>query len=814
MYRSYVVCLFILIAVISPSVSAQSLVDRSAQIRAAMDTRDYDRAEALIRDLKNGNQKAYLVNNYDYLLGRLCERRGIFAEGTSLYLGSLARKSVLSGYALWHLSAIARTSGDLAIERQYLTRLIASEPGSALLHDARERIVASLLESGQNRGAIAMLRPMASASGAGRAALASLGHAYLKIGDSASARDAFAQLESASRDDYALAAALGLDQLDETAGTRPNEFECVRRAHIYLENRHWSEARRSFMAILDRFPDSANRPDALYQTGFTYYREDDNTQAVKWFDQAHSEFPTRKEGEQGYYWVGTALQKARRYDDATKRYSDFIAAYPNSELLARAYLNMVDCYRYSGMDAEASDWAARLEQHFAGQPMATTGLFDRAKIDLSRGDYDGALFLLVRLQAFGANTRQLGAPGQGEIEFLHAFATEQKGQIVGAVSLYLAIPDVRDEYFGHRATLRLQALAASAKGRSVIEPLRRMSLSQAHAALAAGRYQEAKDAANRALRLTADQAGTQQIFEILRGCYGQLPAYSGVFNYRLTAVGRPVVDRDGQNASDTSHSGLAAELLFLGLYDEGMTELRLGGGVVQAARAGYATKNAVKQGDIAPVALRDAAGSPSYSMAVYSNRGDHAHYAIAYAEPLFKSIPRDYQLALLPRDLAELMYPAPYRDALDRYADPLGIDPRLVLSLARQESRFNPRAKSSASARGLLQFIPETALKLAGEEGMNNFQLDNVYDPDVALRLASRYVSDLAKLFPDNPYAAAASYDTGEQNVERWIFRARSSDVDAFVAEIVIPETKDYVARVLSNYWAYTQLYTRDLKPQ
>jgi soluble lytic murein transglycosylase len=206
-------------------------------------------------------------------------------------------------------------------------------------------------------------------------------------------------------------------------------------------------------------------------------------------------------------------------------------------------------------------------------------------------------------------------------------------------------------------------------------------------------------------------------------------------------------------------------------------------------------------------------GDGAYSMAVYSNRGDQSHIAIAFAEPLFKTVPQDYRLELLPRDLIELLYPAPYRDALNSYCAAQDVDPRLILALARQESRFNPSVKSAAAARGLLQFIAETALKLAGEEGMEDFRLDDVYNPQIAVRLAVRYVADLLKLFPDNPHAVAASYNTGEQNVERWIFRAATGDPDRLLAEIAIPETKDYVAKVMNNFRAYRQLYTRDLRP-
>jgi soluble lytic murein transglycosylase len=167
----------------------------------------------------------------------------------------------------------------------------------------------------------------------------------------------------------------------------------------------------------------------------------------------------------------------------------------------------------------------------------------------------------------------------------------------------------------------------------------------------------------------------------------------------------------------------------------------------------------------------------------------------------------------MPRDLVELTI-LRHRDAFERYAPGVGVDPRLVLSLARQESRFNPSVKSAASARGLLQFIPETAQTLADEEGMKDFELDDVYMPEVAVRLAVRYVADLLKLFPNNPHAVLAAYNTGERNVERSIARARSSDVDRLVTEIAIPETKDYVAKVMNSYRAYTLLYTQDLKPR
>src|SRR6516225_5439394 len=88
-------------------VNAESLREKANSIRQAMDARDFDRAESLVRELKSTDPAAFTANNYDYLLGRLAERRGLQTEATALYLGLVARNSSLSQYAIWHLAEIA-----------------------------------------------------------------------------------------------------------------------------------------------------------------------------------------------------------------------------------------------------------------------------------------------------------------------------------------------------------------------------------------------------------------------------------------------------------------------------------------------------------------------------------------------------------------------------------------------------------------------------------------------------------------------------------------------------------------------------------
>jgi soluble lytic murein transglycosylase len=162
--------------------------------------------------------------------------------------------------------------------------------------------------------------------------------------------------------------------------------------------------------------------------------------------------------------------------------------------------------------------------------------------------------------------------------------------------------------------------------------------------------------------------------------------------------------------------------------------------------------------------------------------------------------------------MVELLYPAPYIDALLEYAPPRGVDPRFVLSIMRQESRFRPEAKSVAAARGLLQFIPSTADLMAAQLALRDFKQDDLYNPRIAVLFGSQYMGNLFKQFPNMPQAVAASYNGGEDNVARWTARARSNDPDRYVLEIGFAQSKDYIYKVLANYRVYQTLYTEQLQ--
>jgi soluble lytic murein transglycosylase len=156
-------------------------------------------------------------------------------------------------------------------------------------------------------------------------------------------------------------------------------------------------------------------------------------------------------------------------------------------------------------------------------------------------------------------------------------------------------------------------------------------------------------------------------------------------------------------------------------------------------------------------------------------------------------------------------YPAPYRQAIIAASKSRKLDARFILAIIRQESVFRPLAKSPAGARGLLQLTIDAAQKYAATAGINGLRENQLYQPETSIAIGSEYLRELYSMFPNMHEAVAASYNGGEDNVARWVKRAKHKDAGVFTSEIGFDETKGYVQKVMNNYRVYQQLYNSDL---
>ena len=150
-----------------------------------------------------------------------------------------------------------------------------------------------------------------------------------------------------------------------------------------------------------------------------------------------------------------------------------------------------------------------------------------------------------------------------------------------------------------------------------------------------------------------------------------------------------------------------------------------------------------------------------------------------------------------------LLYPAGYRQTICNAAMAQNVDPAWLHAIIWQESKYNPDARSGAAARGLMQFIPETAQAVAASAGMSEVTPDKLYDPAISIQLGAKYWSTLLGQL-NSPEMALAAYNGGPDNVEKW--RSKALDPELFVADIGFTETKKYVLAVFAVRAAYASL--------
>ena len=134
------------------------------------------------------------------------------------------------------------------------------------------------------------------------------------------------------------------------------------------------------------------------------------------------------------------------------------------------------------------------------------------------------------------------------------------------------------------------------------------------------------------------------------------------------------------------------------------------------------------------------------------------------------------------------------------------LDPFLVCGLIRQESKFDQNALSTSNARGLMQFIPETARSVAREIGIKDFSQNDLYNPEINIALGTHYINSLINELKDALYAVG-SYNAGPQAMKRWIKTISTADNDLFLEQIPYDETRNYIKKVFANYWTYINLY-------
>lgn len=168
-----------------------------------------------------------------------------------------------------------------------------------------------------------------------------------------------------------------------------------------------------------------------------------------------------------------------------------------------------------------------------------------------------------------------------------------------------------------------------------------------------------------------------------------------------------------------------------------------------------------------------------------------------------------------------MMYPIHYQKNIQTAASFSHVDPLLIASVIRVESKFETKDVSHAGAVGLMQLMPDTAkwaaqtiVRQHNEPNAAVSELPNdakkLASPQYNILLGSWYVQTLIHQFHGNRVAGIAAYNAGPKRVQTWLSTGVWNGQLKTITSIPVGETRHFVDRVFYNYSLYKKIYGAD----
>jgi soluble lytic murein transglycosylase len=158
------------------------------------------------------------------------------------------------------------------------------------------------------------------------------------------------------------------------------------------------------------------------------------------------------------------------------------------------------------------------------------------------------------------------------------------------------------------------------------------------------------------------------------------------------------------------------------------------------------------------------------------------------------------------REAWDIFYPLKWWSNIKEEARRHGIDPYFVAGIIRQETVFDPQARSRANALGLMQLLPSTGQAVARQNIGRGITSNDLFSPVLNIQLGTAYVKELLGRFGRFEYVAAA-YNGGPTRVSRWLRELPAGEIEEWVESIPLSETRLYVQGVYRNARQYQRLY-------
>lgn len=157
-----------------------------------------------------------------------------------------------------------------------------------------------------------------------------------------------------------------------------------------------------------------------------------------------------------------------------------------------------------------------------------------------------------------------------------------------------------------------------------------------------------------------------------------------------------------------------------------------------------------------------------------------------------------------------LIFPMPYHKAVLSSSARFGVSAEYIYAIMRQESAFDPKARSPMDAFGLMQLLPEVAQSSAQRHGILFNTEKDLFDPETSILIGTSHLKELLDRHNGKLVLAIASYNANEEAIQSWLKTRYRGNTLEFIEDIPYEETRTYIKLVLRNLYTY-RLFQNDV---
>jgi soluble lytic murein transglycosylase len=542
---------------------------------------------------------------------------------------------------------------------------------------------------------------------------------------------------------YAPASQAAADSTKPGANIQPaTAEEASARANKLYEANRYTEAADAYALAFARFPATADAPARLHQ-GIAFFNAKRYAEAITSLNAVPTGAGDAR--AEALVYIAQSQARLRQWDAARATISEMRRAFPDDARTRRANTQVGLVAKDLKDDAQAQNFFRAAITAYPGAAEVAQAQFELAwAVHESKNYTESSRLLLEHLASYAdRNTDNRGRAG-----YWAARDAERAGKLDDARTLYNAMLQRYDaNWYGYLAKQRLDALNRANPN----APHADATNSNATNASATNANADGANASDSQLARAVQNLSTVTVAE----------------------------ETSGAEANDALRR--ADELNVVGLDDWAVSEV--------------------------DHFLQSAPSSPRLNLAkarILRTRGQNLQALLV----MQKAYPDYAQMKPeeLSREEWDAFYPLAYWDTITQEARSRGLDPYRVAAFIRQETVFDPRAVSHASAYGLMQLVMDTAQRTAARIGVAPpSTVEELFNPQHNIKLGTAYLRTQLDNYGRVEYAAAA-YNAGPGRVVRWKVEL-PSEIDEWAEAVPFKETRQYIQGIIRNTLQYQRLY-------